>query len=636
MNRSWINHNPADPEPNPIMRTLIRVLTLIASATICGTSVHAASSYWDIDGAIPGPGGVTPAGTWDAATANWSADSTGSSATAAWTPGDTAIFAAGTDATGIYVVTVSGTQLASGVTVKEGAVTLSSGTISMDVVGGGAINILSPLSTASVISSVISGGANNQTVTISAAGVLQLTGANTYTGQTTINAGTVLIGGTTPLGTTAGNTVVNSGGAVLVNVTSVAEPIVLNGTGVAGAGALRSTGTRTWSGSVTLGSTDTKISTDSGQLTITGAISDGVSGANNYNLTLGGNGNTRLNTGTFNIGTGIITKEGTGSIQTEAGITAGGVNLNGGGLVFRVYSGALNAAAKTITVGPAAGISMGNVTFVGTTSSQTANNNIVNNNSALIVKAANNTTLTLAGQISGASGGLDVQAVGTGKVVLNNTETYGGDTKITTGTLQLGAAGSIANSPNINVASSATFDVSLVSFTLGASQTLKGAGTVNGPVTANGTLAPGASVGTAGTLTLNSALSLSSVAKMSYELMGNNTTVGGGINDLTSVGGNLTLDGTLNVAEIGAGSFLTAIAGDKWRIFNYTGSITDNGLDLGTMPTLSSGLNFQVDTATPNQVNLLIAAIPEPHAVSLLIAGLGLLMSRRVRAARRA
>ena len=142
------------------------------------------------------------------------------------------------------MVTVSGTQLASGVTVKEGAVTLSSGTISMDVVGGGAINILSPLSTASVISSVISGGANNQTVTISAAGVLQLTGANTYTGQTTINAGTVLIGGTTPLGTTAGNTVVNSGGAVLVNVTSVAEPIVLNGTGVAGAGALRSTGTQ--------------------------------------------------------------------------------------------------------------------------------------------------------------------------------------------------------------------------------------------------------------------------------------------------------------------------------------------------------------------------------------------------------
>ncbi|MCX6892766.1 MAG: hypothetical protein NTX51_14795 [Verrucomicrobia bacterium] len=135
---------------------------------------------------------------------------------------------------------------------------------------------------------------------------------------------------------------------------------------------------------------------------------------------------------------------------------------------------------------------------------------------------------------------------------------------------------------------------------------------------------------------MNSALSLSSVAKMSYELMGNNTTVGGGINDLTSVGGNLTLDGTLNVAEIGAGSFLSAIAGDKWRLFNYTGSITDNGLDLGTMPTLSSGLNFQVDTATPNQVNLLIAAIPEPHAVSLLIAGLGLLMSRRVRAARRA
>ena len=500
----------------------------------------------------------------------------------------------------------------------------------MDVVGGGAINILSPLS---VISSPITGGVNNQAVTISAAGQLNLTGTSTYTGQTTINAGTVLIGGTTPLGTTAGNTVVNSGGAVLVNVSSVAEPIVLNGTGVAGAGALRSTGTRTWSGTVTLGSTGTKISTDSGQFTITGAITDGASGANAYNLTLGGNGNTRLNTGTFNIGTGIITKEGTGNMQTEAGITAGGINLNGGGLAFRVYSGALNAAANTITVGSAAGISIGNVTFVGGASSQTANNNILNNNPALILKAANATTLTLLGQISGGIGGLDVQAVGTGKVVLNNTETYGGDTKITTGTLQLGAAGSIANSPNINVVSGATFDVSLVSFTLGASQTLKGGGTVTGAVTANGTLAPGAS---AGTLTLSSVLNLSSVAQMSYELVGNNTTVGGGINDLTTVGGNLTLDGTLNVAEIGAGTFLSAIAGDKWRIFNYSGSLTDNGLSLGSMPTLSDGLNFQVDTGTSGQVNLLIGAIPEPNVVSLLLAGLGLLMSRRARIGRRA
>jgi hypothetical protein len=123
---------------------------------------------------------------------------------------------------------------------------------------------------------------------------------------------------------------------------------------------------------------------------------------------------------------------------------------------------------------------------------------------------------------------------------------------------------------------------------------------------------------------------------MSYELVGNNTTVGGGINDLTTVGGNLTLDGTLNVAEIGAGTFLSAIAGDKWRIFNYSGSLTDNGLSLGSMPTLSDGLNFQVDTGTSGQVNLLIGAIPEPNVVSLLLAGLGLLMSRRARIGRRA
>ena len=60
----------------------------------------------------------------------------------------------------------------------------------------------------------------------------------------------------------------------------------------------------------------------------------------------------------------------------------------------------------------------------------------------------------------------------TGTVLLTGVNTYFGNTIISSGTLQLGPAGSINYSPNIIVGAGATFDVSLVSgYTLGAGPT---------------------------------------------------------------------------------------------------------------------------------------------------------------------
>ncbi len=55
---------------------------------------------------------------------------------------------------------------------------------------------------------------------------------------------------------------------------------------------------------------------------------------------------------------------------------------------------------------------------------------------------------------------------------------------------------------------------------------------------------------------------------------------GGGLNDLVNVGGDLTLDGTINVTVPAGGTFGPGI----YRVFNYGGALTDNGLALGTMP----------------------------------------------------
>jgi len=164
---------------------------------------------------------------------------------------------------------------------------------------------------------------------------------------------------------------------------------------------------------------------------------------------------------------------------------------------------------------------------------------------------------------------------GTGKLNLTGISTYTGATTINGGTLF------------VNGSLTAT---SLV--TVNSGGTLGGAGTINGPVTVanGGTLAPGNSPGTItmGTLTLNSG------SLVNYELATPGI-VGGGVNDLTIVNGNLTLDGTLNITA------LPGFGAGVYRIFNYTGALTDNGLALGTVPL---GFSETVDTSVANQVNL--------------------------------
>lgn len=70
---------------------------------------------------------------------------------------------------------------------------------------------------------------------------------------------------------------------------------------------------------------------------------------------------------------------------------------------------------------------------------------------------------------------------------------------------------------------------------------------------------------------------------------------------LIRVGGNLTLDGTLNVSDIGG--FGVGI----YRLIDYTGALTDNGLALGTVPGNVSLSDLTVQSAMANQINLLVS-----------------------------
>jgi fibronectin-binding autotransporter adhesin len=69
------------------------------------------------------------------------------------------------------------------------------------------------------------------------------------------------------------------------------------------------------------------------------------------------------------------------------------------------------------------------------------------------------------------------------------------------------------------------------------------------------------------------------------------------------VNGNLTLNGTLNVTQSAGGNFLQG----TYRLINYTGGLTDNVLDVGTLP---AGFTGVIQTSIANQVNLIASGAP--------------------------
>ncbi|WP_395731060.1 beta strand repeat-containing protein [Prosthecobacter sp.] len=223
----------------------------------------------------------------------------------------------------------------SGDNIYNGALTLgSNSTIQSDAgslsifgpVGGTGLALTVQGAGNTIISGVIGTGASG-TLIKNDAGTLTLANANTYTGATTINAGTVSVSNATGLGTTAGATTVNAGGALNVNGVTVAESLTINGSGVSSTGALTGTGIATVSGTVALGSSSmvgaanaTDVLTISGvisgatfDLTKVGAGTVALTATNTYT------GNTNVSGGTLSIGNGGTT----GAIATTSTISLG-------------------------------------------------------------------------------------------------------------------------------------------------------------------------------------------------------------------------------------------------------------------------------------------------------------------------
>jgi autotransporter-associated beta strand protein len=179
------------------------------SGSLTVGSSEAQPVWWDSDGGTPGAGGATPTGTWGV-NSYWSSSAAGDVATAAWTAGRTAAFAAGTDAAGAYTVTVDGTQDIGGLTFEEGTVTLSGGT-ALRMVSDSVAYVASVSQTATV-ATVISEDASSRSLVKGGTGALVLSSANSYTGPTTVSAGTLKLAHADAIASSSG--LVLSGGTL--------------------------------------------------------------------------------------------------------------------------------------------------------------------------------------------------------------------------------------------------------------------------------------------------------------------------------------------------------------------------------------------------------------------------------------
>ena len=166
-----------------------------------------------------------------------------------------------------------------------------------------------------------------------------LSGNNTYTGTTSVNAGTLVVAHANALGGTGGITAVNSGASLDIQIaTALAEPVALQG------GTLKaSAGTRSMSGALDFNS-DSTVDVGGTQLTLTGAVTGAaaLTKIGTGHLIMAGASNTQ--TGAITVNAGALWVNGNLSSSANAVTVATGATLGGSGTINRAVT--LNGAAR--------------------------------------------------------------------------------------------------------------------------------------------------------------------------------------------------------------------------------------------------------------------------------------------------
>jgi autotransporter-associated beta strand protein len=312
-------------------------------------------------------------------------------------------------------------------------VTQSIGSLSADGVTGAEINLLNNSNVLTVTQSVpeiysgtiIGAGA----LTKAGSSTLTLSGANTYRGRTTINAGIIELGGANVMPDTS--EVFIAAGATL-DVNDKIDTI----------------GSLSGAGNITLGASSAVLEVN--QFTY-GHYSGVISGD------------------------GSFIKSSYGVLKlTSANTYTGTTSVTGGDLIIMINGGIPNTALSLTGTSRLLLLKDGLSLNVGTLSGDAGALAWLYPNSTLTIDQASGTNTTFAGTIKDNTSG-SVVKTGSGTLNLTGSNTYQGSTTVSAGTLNLSATNAIASSIAMNVASGAILNINGTQ-TIGA---LSGSGNIN-------------------------------------------------------------------------------------------------------------------------------------------------------------
>ncbi|MCY2991113.1 MAG: autotransporter-associated beta strand repeat-containing protein [Planctomycetota bacterium] len=323
-----------------------------------------------------------------------------------------------------YTNTVTGVILNGGTLAGTGGGTLTS-TTAYDVRSGAS-------------SAILAGSVNlNKTTT----GSVTLSGPNTYSGTTSVTAGSLVLGNATALGSTVGGTTVASGAVLDLYGQNVgAESVTLDGTGISSGGALiNSSGTAaSLSGNIP-GNTYSVGGTGNITFTGTGRVQGTLTKVGGNTLTLGGTQDNSSLTAIVTTGTLLLAKSSSATVHAlGSGATALTINNgatvqlagNGGDQLFYQSDVVVNASGILDLNGQPEG-------FDALTGAGTITN--TSSTAAVLTIGQGNTDATYSGTLQNGVGTLALVKTGTATQTLSSAtaQTYTGGTTVSGGTLRL-------------------------------------------------------------------------------------------------------------------------------------------------------------------------------------------------------